>query len=31
MANEQKKQDGKKEILKSDPKPIKKGQELLKD
>ena len=30
MANEQKKHDEKK-VLKTDPKPLKKGQELLKE
>jgi len=29
MANEQKEKDSKKQIIKSDPKPIKKGQSLI--
>lgn len=31
MANEQKKYDEKKEILKAEPKPLKKNQTLLKE
>ena len=31
MANEQKESDKKKEVIKSEPKPLRKGQSLLTD